>query len=100
MRVALTVGSFNLTGGIERVAVQLAGAYEALGHDVTIFATDWDLGFESRFRFERIVAPSRPAWFRTLVLPPATSRQLAKGHYDFIHGHGTSTLTCDLLTFH
>lgn len=100
MRIALTVGSFNRLGGIERVTVQLAIGYQALGHDVTIFATDWDSEFEGRFRFERVRAASHPAWLRTLTLPQATSRALRGKSFDLIHGQGTSTMTCDLLTFH
>ncbi|MNS34293.1 Lipopolysaccharide core biosynthesis protein RfaG [compost metagenome] len=100
MRIALTVGSFNQLGGIERVTVQLALGYRALGHDVTVFATDWDPRYEDRFTFERVDAPTRPAWLRTLRLPAATSRLLAGKRFDFVHGQGTSTLTCDLLTFH
>lgn len=101
MHIAITVGQFDLTGGIERVTVALAKGYQALGHDVTILATDWDPAFADRFRFERVHAPAHPAWLRTLTLPGATSRRLAQlGRFDLIHGQGTSTLTCDLLTFH
>lgn len=101
MHIAITVGQFDMTGGIERVTVALAKGYRALGHEVTILATDWDPAFEAEFRFERVSAVSRPAWLRTLTLPAATSRRLAKGdRFDLIHGQGTSTLTCDLLTFH
>jgi UDP-glucose:(heptosyl)LPS alpha-1,3-glucosyltransferase len=100
MRIALTVGSFNLLGGIERVTVQLAIGYQALGHEVTVFATDWDPQFEGRFRFERVDAPSSPAWLRTLTLPRATAKKLQGQTFDLIHGQGTSTMDCDLLTFH
>lgn len=100
MRIALTVGSFNLLGGIERVTVQLAIGYQALGHEVTVFATDWDPQFEDRFRFERVAAPSAPAWLRTLTLPRATAKKLRGQSFDLIHGQGTSTMVCDLLTFH
>lgn len=100
MHIALTVGSFNQLGGIERVTVQLALGYRALGHQVTVFATDWDAAYEDRFNFEKVNAPAKPAWWRTLVLPEKTARRLTHGSYDFIHGQGTSTLKCDLLTFH
>jgi UDP-glucose:(heptosyl)LPS alpha-1,3-glucosyltransferase len=100
MHIAVTVGSFNQLGGIERVTVQLALGYQSLGHEVTIFATDWDAAYEDRFNFEKVNAPAKPAWWRTMVLPKETARRLAGDPYDFIHGQGTSTLTCDLLTFH
>jgi UDP-glucose:(heptosyl)LPS alpha-1,3-glucosyltransferase len=100
MRIALTVGSFNRLGGIERVTVQLALGYRALGHDVTIIATDWDPTFEGQFKFVRVNAASKPAWLRTLTLPSAVTRQVDRGQYDFVHGQGTSTYHCDLLTFH
>lgn len=100
MRIALTVGSFNQLGGIERVTVQLALGYRTLGHDVTVFATDWDPAYEDRFEFVRVHAASRPAWLRTLTLPGAVTRALSSRSFDFIHGQGTSTWRCDLLTFH
>ncbi|HEY9724114.1 MAG TPA: glycosyltransferase family 4 protein, partial [Oscillatoriaceae cyanobacterium] len=98
MRIALTVGRFDLSGGIERVTVQLARGYQALGHDVTVFATGWDA--DDRFTFRHVTAPERPAWLRTLQLPGATTRALARDNFDFVHGQGTSTWHCDLLTFH
>lgn len=98
MDLALTVGEFDLTGGIERVTVQLALVYRALGHDVTVYATRWDRSYEDRFRFVRVAAPDRPAWLRTTMLPSATARALER--HDMVHGQGTSTLSCDLLTFH
>jgi UDP-glucose:(heptosyl)LPS alpha-1,3-glucosyltransferase len=100
MRIALTVGQFNTLGGIERVTVQLAIGYQALGHDVTVIATDWDKQYEDRFRFERVRAAARPAWLRTLTLPPAVSRKLEGDRFDFVHAQGTSSYTSDLLTFH
>lgn len=100
MHIALTVGSFDRSGGIERVTVELALGYRALGHEVTVFATRWDPAFEGHFHFHRLRAPERPAWLRTLTLPRSASRALAHGRFDWVHGQGTSTLTCDLLTFH
>jgi UDP-glucose:(heptosyl)LPS alpha-1,3-glucosyltransferase len=100
MHIALTVGSFNQLGGIERIAVQLALGYRSLGHQVTVFATDWDAAYEDRFNFEKVNAPAKPAWLRTLTLPRETTRRLERGSYDFIHGQGTSTLKCDLLSFY
>ena len=98
MDIALTVGSFDLRGGIERTTVQLARTYRDLGHDVTVYATDWDRRQAEGFHMVRVEAPERPAWLRTLRLPGAMARAL--GRHDFIHGHGTSTFRCDLLTFH
>ncbi len=98
MDIALTVGSFDLRGGIERTTVQLARTYRQLGHDVTVYAADWDHAQAEGFHMVKIHAPARPAWLRTLRLPAAMARAL--GRHDFIHGHGTSTLRCDLLTFH
>ena len=100
MHIALTVGSFNQLGGIERVTVQLALGYRSLGHEVTIFATDWDAVYEDRFNFVKVNAPAKPMWLRTLTLPKETTRLLERGKYDLIHGQGTSTLAFDLLTFH
>src|SRR5688500_14113723 len=100
MHIALTVGRFDRLGGIERVTVEMALGYRALGHDVTIFATHWDAEFEDRFRFVRVAAPERPAWARTLALPGAVTRALEAERFDFVHGQGTSTWRCDLLTFH
>jgi UDP-glucose:(heptosyl)LPS alpha-1,3-glucosyltransferase len=100
VKIALTVGSFNQLGGIERVTVQLALGYCSLGHEVTEFATDWDPAYEDRFNFEKVHAPTKPSWMRTLLLPRETTRRLTSGSYDFIHGQGTSTLKSDLLTFH
>jgi UDP-glucose:(heptosyl)LPS alpha-1,3-glucosyltransferase len=100
VKIAITVGSFNQLGGIERVTVQLALGYRSLGHEVTVFATDWDPAYEDRFNFVKVNAPNKPSWMRTLVLPRETARHLTSGSYDFIHGQGTSTLKSDLLTFH
>lgn len=98
MDIALTVGSFDLRGGIERTTVQLARSYRALGHAVTIYAADWDREVAEGFHMVRVEAPDRPAWLRTLRLPAAMTRAL--GRHDVVHGHGTSTFACDLLTFH
>lgn len=100
MRIALTVGHFNKLGGIERVTVQLALGYQALGHEVTVLATDWDRQYEGQFEFIRVQAPESPGWLRTLTLPGAVSKRLAGHRFDWVHGQGTSTYTCDLLTFH
>jgi UDP-glucose:(heptosyl)LPS alpha-1,3-glucosyltransferase len=96
--LAITVGSFNRAGGIERVSVRLAEAYATLGHAVTVYASEWDPAFESRFRFVRVPAPAKPAWLRTLTLGDATARRLRR--HDWVHGQGASTTRCDLLTYH
>lgn len=98
MDIALTVGSFDLRGGIERTTVALARAYRELGHDVTVYATDWDRAEAEGFHMVKVEAPDRPAWLRTARLPAAMTRAL--GRHDWVHGHGTSTFRCDLLTFH
>ena len=98
MDIGLPVGSFDLRGGIERTTVQLARTYRELGHDVTIYAADWDPAEAAGFHMVKVDAPAGPAWLRTARLAPATTRAL--GRHDWIHGHGTSTLRCDLLTFH
>jgi UDP-glucose:(heptosyl)LPS alpha-1,3-glucosyltransferase len=100
MHIALTTDSFNQLGGIERVTVQLALGYRALGHEVTVFAVDWDSSYEDWFKFEKVNVPARPTWWRKMIVAEETARRLAHGSYDFIHGHGNSTLACDLLTFH
>lgn len=100
MRIALTVGRFDSSGGIERVTVQLARGYRALGHEVTVFATGWDPAEEAHVALRHVTAPERPAWLRTLTLPGAVTRALARESFDFVHGQGTSTWHCDLLTFH
>jgi glycosyltransferase involved in cell wall biosynthesis len=101
LHIALTVGRFDQLGGIERVTVELALGYRALGHEVSILATGWDRAYEDRFQFIKVNAPEKPAWLRTLVLPGQVSRALKReGGFDFIHGQGTSTMHCDLLTFH
>ncbi|MBD3882924.1 glycosyltransferase family 4 protein [Phormidium tenue FACHB-886] len=100
MHIAITVDQFNQLGGTPRVAVQLAHGYKALGHDVTVFTTEWDRAYEAQFAFEKIYAPNKPAWLQTLTLPDAMARRLASSKFDFVHGHGNSTSTCDLLTFH
>ncbi|MDB5100145.1 MAG: hypothetical protein JWM80_4566 [Cyanobacteria bacterium RYN_339] len=100
MRIALTVGSFNTLGGIERVTVQLARAYRDLGHDITVFATDWDPAVAEGFELVRVSAPASPAWLRTLRLHRAIDQATAGRKFDFIHAQGTSAMHMDLLTFH
>jgi UDP-glucose:(heptosyl)LPS alpha-1,3-glucosyltransferase len=100
MRIALTVGSFNTLGGIERVTVQLARAYRGLGHDVTVVATDWDPALAEGFEMVRVAAPARPAWLRTLNLHQAVDAATRGRTFDFIHAQGTSAMHMDLLTFH
>ncbi|MEB3195608.1 MAG: glycosyltransferase family 4 protein [Candidatus Sericytochromatia bacterium] len=96
--IALTVGSFDQRGGIERVTVDMAHAYARLGHRVTVYATSWDPRYAERFHFVRLHAPHRPAWLRTAFLPLSASARLAR--HDIIHVQGTSAWQGDLLTFH
>ncbi|MEB3285360.1 MAG: glycosyltransferase family 4 protein [Candidatus Sericytochromatia bacterium] len=96
--IALTVGTFDQRGGIERVSVALARVYRKLGHRVTVYASDWDSALARDYEFVKVRAPESPAWLRTAIFPHAVTKKL--GRHDFVHAQGTSAFHSDLLTFH
>jgi UDP-glucose:(heptosyl)LPS alpha-1,3-glucosyltransferase len=73
-------------GGAEHYAMELAKGLTARGHDIHVFANQWDKPGENGVSYHRIGMPRKPAWLRVLVFHWNLSRHLCRRDYDLVLG--------------
>lgn len=86
MKIALIQKHFSPhKGGAEHYAVNLAGALIRQGHDVTVFAHQWDRSLDHRLQFHYVPMIESPSFLQTFSFVRNTQKALSQGDYDIVH---------------
>lgn len=86
MKIALIQKNFSShKGGAEQYAVNLAGALMRQGHEVTVFANQWDRSSAEGLKFEYVPMIKSPSFLQTFSFVRNTQKALSKGRYDIVH---------------
>lgn len=93
MKIGLVIGSYNLRGGLERVAVETARGLRDLGHRVVVITqaadpTPADQGVE----FVRVGGFSSQIAARAATFPVAATRAVGDLNLDVIYSFGSSVM--------
>lgn len=88
MKVALAFPGCHRRGGVERIMYECAGFLATRGHDVTVFADEWEPDSRGVIRYERIAQRRWPAFLRGRSFFNASTRRLAEETYDILNTHG------------
>ncbi len=99
MRIALSIDTFSRTrGGAEQYLVDLAQRLFHHGHEVHIFASQWDEIGDGLF-FHRVPIIHFPKSLRLASFAINDARSIKKGHFDVVLGLG-NTLVADVVQPH
>jgi UDP-glucose:(heptosyl)LPS alpha-1,3-glucosyltransferase len=86
VKIALIQKSFSShKGGAEQYAVNLAGALMRQGHEVTVFANQWDHAIVHGPKFQYVPIIKGPSFLQTISFVRNTQKSLSKGKYDIVH---------------
>ena len=86
MKVAIIQKTFfPHKGGAEQYAVNLVGALMRQGHEVTVFAHQWDTTLAHGPKFQYVPIIKGPSFLQTLSFVRNTRKSLSKGCYDIVH---------------
>jgi len=86
VKIGLLVKRFIRTGGAERCAVELVRQLVGQGHEVHIFAQEWDPRLTDGCRLHRVPMPfKRPSVLNAVFFAWITSRMIRQDRYDIIH---------------
>jgi glycosyltransferase involved in cell wall biosynthesis len=89
MRLAIVIGSYNRTGGLERVAVEYARGLSARGHDVTVIAQRVEReGADDGIRFIRVSGFRGQIALRAATFPFVATRELDRHRFDNVVSFG------------
>lgn len=100
LRIAVIVKSFNLYGGMERYAVEVARRLSLKGHKVDIFAREADKNLLGKMDFFPLTKSfSFSSVLGAAALAADVSRKISGKKYDIVHSHERSYCQ-DVLTFH
>lgn len=87
MKIALAIKHYSLSkGGAERYAVHLSTALAEKGHDVHVFALQFDLHPSYPVKPELVHVNHWPSWWRNLAFAMAFDRLVLKRNFDIICG--------------
>ncbi len=86
MKIALIQKKFSShKGGAEQYAVNLAGALMRQGHEVTVFANQWNGAIAHGPKFQYVPIIKGPSFLQTISFVRNTQKALSKGNYDIVH---------------
>jgi UDP-glucose:(heptosyl)LPS alpha-1,3-glucosyltransferase len=86
MKIALIQKDFfPHKGGAEQYAVNLVGALMRQGHEVTVFAHQWDKTLTHGPKFQYVPMIKGPSFLQILSFVRNTQKSLSKGRYDIVH---------------
>jgi len=101
VKVGLLIKRFVITGGAERVVVELARYLLSKGHTVHLYAQAWDpsLSVMEGLILHRLPSVRKPRWLNSLILALGANRCAQREQLDLLHAH-ERTFRYDLLTVH
>jgi UDP-glucose:(heptosyl)LPS alpha-1,3-glucosyltransferase len=93
MKIALTFPGCHRRGGIERVVLECARYLQRRGHQVTLFANDWDAaalqsGTGSKIEHQHVPMQRKPAFLAAGSFHRRCSAMLDPKEFDAISTHG------------
>jgi UDP-glucose:(heptosyl)LPS alpha-1,3-glucosyltransferase len=93
MNIALSFPGCFRRGGVERVMLECARFLAGAGHQVDVFANEWDLGpnpdeSSRRIRFVHVPMMRRPWFLRGPSYFRACTKALSSRRYDVLNTHG------------
>ena len=92
MRVALSYPGCHRCGGVERVIHECAGYLAGRGHEVTVFATEWEAG-DLPIHYERVIHRMWPAFVRPRSFFRECTNRLSKASFDICASFGSECPT-------
>jgi UDP-glucose:(heptosyl)LPS alpha-1,3-glucosyltransferase len=85
MKIALVQKTFAHKGGAEQYAINLVEALIRQGHDITVFAHQWDRALADGPKVQYVPMIKAPSFLQTLSFVWNTQKSLSKGHFDIVH---------------
>ncbi len=87
MKVAVIRYKYVNYGGAEGFVDQYTNQLVSAGHEVLIFAHQWDAGNHPHLKVHPVPAWTFNAWIRSLSFSWFVSRELGKANYDIVQSH-------------
>jgi UDP-glucose:(heptosyl)LPS alpha-1,3-glucosyltransferase len=85
MKIALVQKTFAHKGGAEQYAINLVDALIRQGHDITVFAHQWDRALSPGPKLQHVPMVKAPSFLQTLSFVWNTQKSLSKDHFDIVH---------------
>jgi UDP-glucose:(heptosyl)LPS alpha-1,3-glucosyltransferase len=87
VKIAMLVKNFATTGGSNRYAVELSTRLLHNGHEVHLYAQDWDPSLVKGFVLHRVGHIDRPRFLNSLLYAWLVRSGLKYASFDVIHSH-------------
>ena len=88
MKVALAFPGCHRKGGVERIMFECAKYLAGRGHDITIFATEWEPIEQPNVHYHRVAMRRRPAFMQGSSFFKHCTQELASTPYEVLNTHG------------
>jgi len=88
MNIALAFPGCHKRGGVERIIYECAKYLSARGHEVTVFASDFEKSAESRIHYHPVPVPRRPSFLAGPRFFRQCTRQLDIKRFEVLNTHG------------
>ncbi len=88
MKVALAFPGCHTRGGVERVMFECAKFLVKRGHDVTVFANEWDRSDGHGIRYKQVPVRSHPSFLSGVSFFKNCTAALAASAFDVFNTHG------------
>ena len=88
MKIALSFFGSHRRGGVERVLFECAHFLSGRGHDVTVFANEWEKDGDAPIQYEYVPMQKRPAFMEPLTYFRHATRQIKTSEFDVLNTHG------------
>ena len=88
MKIALSFPGCHRRGGVERVVYECAHFLAGRGHDITVFAGDWEEDHAVPVRYQCVPFRRSPAFLGPASYFQEATRQLKNRSFDVLNTHG------------
>lgn len=86
--MALSFPGCHRRGGVERIIYECSRYLSGRGHDVHVFANEWEADHDGRICYHRVPAIRRPAFLRGVSYQHLCTKVLLRQEYDVLNTHG------------
>jgi UDP-glucose:(heptosyl)LPS alpha-1,3-glucosyltransferase len=88
LRIALAFPGCHRRAGVERILFECAHFLAGRGHDITVFANEWDADPEYSFPYRHVPIRKQPAFLQPRSFFEECSRALDLSEFDVLSAHG------------
>ncbi|MDR3707774.1 MAG: glycosyltransferase family 4 protein [Capsulimonadaceae bacterium] len=88
MRIALSFPGCHTRGGVERVVLECARFLSGRGHDITVFASEFDPAMPDQVHCAPVHISAHPTFFQGPSYQTNAGRAIAAGDFDVLNTHG------------